>query len=340
MRHTLLLLFSLLLPFSPLAPVARADEVILTNGRSIKGTVTQESEKEVVIEVGGRPVRVDRKLVKEVRRSSPPTVDPKAKAEAVRLAWNLSPKSKPRRYRSVVSFGSTGVVGRKALGSKETTIDFEVSCQAARRDDLTLELVLSRSREREVAEDGKETKADTQDKASKIDRGLIDQPILFRLSRRGELQELISVAGIKIAELKEKERRQLERGVGTYVIRLGLLGLCGEFPQRAIKPREITWSDSLYLPYGFGGDTQIDVDTTLERVSPGEVLLRQTGKVKILGMRKRMVRSSKVRGEVRFSRAGYLLQVRQTSTARMRWDVGGKPFDADTWIKVSIDLLR
>ena len=76
-----------------LAGAARGDEVILKNGRSMRGKIVKETDKEVILktDIGKIPFR--RSQIKEVRRSKPARkpakVEPKAGPPA-------TPKSEPK----------------------------------------------------------------------------------------------------------------------------------------------------------------------------------------------------------------------------------------------------
>ncbi len=86
-----------------LASTARADEVILKTGGSIRGRIVSESEQEVVIETGAGPVKVERARIREVTRSprQPPARTPAAEEDAPAPA---PPAATPTRTLLVFAF--------------------------------------------------------------------------------------------------------------------------------------------------------------------------------------------------------------------------------------------
>lgn len=74
------------------ATVARADDVVMTNGKTLTGRIVSEDSKLVKIETAGGSVTLDRALVREVRRGPVPE---KAPEKAIEKAPEKTKDTKP-----------------------------------------------------------------------------------------------------------------------------------------------------------------------------------------------------------------------------------------------------
>jgi hypothetical protein len=124
-------LAALAVALTAMSPLARADDVVLKNGRTIRGHVIEHTAETVVIDIGGGTVTLRASQVAEVRRDiswKPERVHDRSSSPVIEKLvkdWNPNRRSVHRtpsyspRYRPVrVNDAGSGMAGRRRNNSR------------------------------------------------------------------------------------------------------------------------------------------------------------------------------------------------------------------------------
>lgn len=348
---SLTLVLALAASFLTLCGVARADEVVLTNGRSIRGKILRENEREIVIELeAGQKLKLPRSSVKEVIKSLPrpkpksrPTPDPsgtplKAELKSAEATWRHREGEILRyEYRLLIDVFDGKIDARMHL-----THNFELRGKSPLPNgDSRVGVTITRVRTSEEVNGKIEKSLDSKSKHPSQrpdDKGVLGAEMTFAVDARGSAR-LLALAGQPITPKDPEHAAEIHRTMVVGVHEFLVKGLLGTFPRAPLKVGESGFTTKLTGPDG--GLRYVSV-AKLEQITPSQLMFRLKGSATptesfAWGANSNLkVSAGRLSGVVRFNRSGHLVRSGITIVMRDK-DVTRS---SRITIKFSTDLVK
>lgn len=349
MRLTLLA-GALLLFLCSFAPSARGDEVVLNNGRSIRGKILRESSKEVVVELeGGQKLKLPRSGIKEVIKSSPrkkpkpkgvsPSPAPAAsEVKRAEPAWGYAQGQLLRyQYRLLVDLYDGNVDARIRV-----THDFEVRGKGPLAEGGSkIGVTIRRVRHSEEINGKVHKSLDSRSKRAEErpdDKGVIGAEMTFAVEPSGAAR-LVALGGQPITPQSPEDAAKIHQTMVVAVHEFLVKGLLGTFPASPLEVGKPGFKVELLAP---DGGLNYDYEAKLEQVAPTQLMFRLSGRATTTpsfawGKEADMKLSpGRLSGVARFALEGHL--IRSGMTIVMRDREQGR--DARVTLKHSVDLIK
>lgn len=308
----------LVLSWFLLLGLACADEVVLQNGRSIRGEIVRENKREIVVLLeGGSKLKLPRSTVKEVIRTSDSGKEPKAKSGAqtsqksVEPAWRF-PQGLVLKYRmtavTTVSHDSEERVGKQID-------DFEVHGGGVSKAQTRADVIVTRRRIETRSKDKVLESFDSArgDRASKKKLGdSVGHKITFDLTSRGE-GKLVGVNGRTVGTLSPADQKKNQISLIDGLLGFEVKGMIGTFPEGPLSVGSPKWRTKLVM----GEAVRYILTASVSKISARELSVRLSGTAKFTGSidgwpKGVRIGVGRLTGRARFSLEGHLVSSKMT----------------------------